>query len=117
MSDSKIPWVPEIMYEEDETGFSSHIPFIQVPQEEEMPRLLFLFESRETGEFEPGAEGEELPVTELDLHQYANLSYLKEKMTLAEYDYLRICLGLEPLETAVEKGRDITENIRTKFEK
>ena len=62
-------WVPEIFYEElDESGLTSHIPFIAVPPEEEMPRMLFIFESRETGEFEPGQDGEDLPVTQLDLH-------------------------------------------------
>ena len=39
------PWVPEIMYEEGDGGLSSHIPFIQVPSEEDMPRMLFIFES------------------------------------------------------------------------
>ena len=44
-----------------------------------MPNLLYIFEARETGEFEPGPEGEDLPVTEMDLHQYADLAVLKEK--------------------------------------
>ena len=50
-------WIPEICYEEDGEGISSHIPFIQVPPEQEMPRFLFIFESQETGEFEPGEDG------------------------------------------------------------
>ncbi len=78
MSDSR--WIPEIMYEESEDGLTSKIPFIQVPETEEMPGILFVFESRETGEFEPGPDGEEMPVTELDLHQYANMATLKEKL-------------------------------------
>tara|TARA_Y100000590_G_C15692421_1_gene1003904 strand:+ start:651 stop:1031 length:381 start_codon:yes stop_codon:yes gene_type:complete len=119
MSDTKdqnTPWVPEIMYEEDETGLSSHIPFVQVPENEEMPRLLFVFESRNTGEFEPGPNGEELPVTELDLYQYANMNYLKTRMTPIEYDNLRFALGLEPLGNAVAKGKKITSNVRDKFD-
>ena len=79
-------WVPEIMYEEASEGLSSHIPFIQVPTEEDMPRMLFIFESRETGEFEPGPNGEDLPVTELDLHQYADMAILKDNLTPPEYD-------------------------------
>ena len=79
MSEEKSNWIPEILYEEaEEGGLSSHIPFIQVPESEEMPKMLFVFESRETGEFEPGPNGEELPVTELDLYQYANMNYLKQ---------------------------------------
>jgi len=109
-------WIPEIMYEESSDGLSSHIPFIQVPQAEDMPRLLFVFESRETGDFEPGTNGEELPVTELDLHQYADMLILKEGLTLEEYDKVRLALGLEPLQTASTKGREVTKNIRQKLE-
>ena len=57
-------WIPEICYEEVEDGLTSHIPFIQVPDGEEMPGMLFVFESRDTGEVEPGPEGEEMPAGE-----------------------------------------------------
>jgi hypothetical protein len=105
-------WVPEILYEETEEGLSSHIPLINVPVEEEMPKMLFIFESRETGDFEPGPDGEELPVTQLDLHQYADMSVLKKKLTWVEYDNVRFALGLEPLKTAAMKGAKITSNVR-----
>ena len=110
MSDSK--WIPEIMYEETEEGLTSKIPFIQVPTGEEMPHLLFVFESRDTGETEPGPSGEDLPVTELDLHQYASMSILKERLNWVEYDNVRFALGLEPMATAAVKGQQITSNIR-----
>ena len=93
-------WVPEIMYEQSDDGLSSKIPFIQVPKEEDMPQLLFVFESRDTGEVEPGLEGEEVPVVELDLHQYANMATLKKNLSFAEYDNVRYALGLESFETA-----------------
>ena len=106
-------WIPEILYEDAEDGgVSSHIPFIQVPEKEEMPKMLFVFESRATGEFEPGSDGEELPVTELDLYQYANMNYLKTQMSWVEYDNLRFSLGLEPLKTAAIKGSQISSNVR-----
>ena len=105
-------WIPEICYEEADDGLTSKIPFIQVPEEEEMPKILFVFESRETGETEPGLEGEEVPVTEIDLHQYANMNILKEKLNWAEYDNVRFVLGLEPMKTAAMKGQRITSNIR-----
>ena len=73
-------WIPEIMYEESDEGTSSHIPFIMVPKEEQMPKLIYIFESRETDNFEPGLDGEEVPVFEWDLHQYADLFILKEKL-------------------------------------
>ena len=105
-------WVPEVLYEESEGGLTSNIPFIQVPVDQEMPSLLYIFESRETGEFEPGPDGEDLPVSEMDLHQYADMAVLKERMTVVEYDNVRFALGLEPIVTAAIKGRKITDNIR-----
>ena len=105
-------WFPEIMYEEAEDGLSSKIPFIMVPKEQEMPRILFVFESRETGEFEPGPNGEKLPILEMDLHQYADMVYLKKGLSPELYDEVRICLGLEPLNEASAKGKQITDNIR-----
>ena len=106
------PWVPEFCYEEDEEGATSSLPFIPVPENEKMPEIIYVFESRPTGEFEPGPEGEDLPVTEMELHQYADMAILKEKLTFIEYDNIRFALGLEPLVNAAQKGRTITDNIR-----
>ena len=105
-------WVPEIMYEEQEGGVSSQIPFIMVPEDEEMPRMLFVFESRETGTFEPGIEGEEVPVVEWDLHQYADMEVLRDRLSPVEYDNVRFALDLEPLKIAAKKGAKISENVR-----
>jgi len=105
-------WIPEIMYEEGEDGVSSVIPFIMVPTEENMPSLLYIFESRNTEEFEPGLDGEEVPIVEWDLHQYADMLSLKENLDKETYDKVRISLGLEALEAASEKGKKITDNIR-----
>ena len=116
MSQSLSHWIPEIVYEDSPDGLTSHIPFVQVPADEEMPKIFFIFESRETGESEPGLEGEEVPVVELDLHQYADMQSLKNGLTLDEYDKVRSVLGLEPLVTAVKKGEKITQNIREKIE-
>jgi len=117
MSKNKLSkWIPEICYEEEADGLSSHIPFIQVPKEEEMPSVLYVFESRETGEHEPGLEGNPVPVVELDLHQYADLYTLKNKLSATVYDEVRCALGLEPLKDAVAKGQKITSNIREKLE-
>lgn len=107
-------WVPEIFYESESDG-GGQIPFIQVPQEEEMPKFIFIFESRETGEFEPGPKGEDLPVTEMTLHQYADMEHLKVGLTEAEYDKVRSVLGLQPMREAVEAGKKITDSIRDKI--
>ena len=80
MAEEKNNWIPEIMYEESSGEGSSNLPFIQVPQGEEMPKLLFMFESRQTDESETDSDGKELPVYEWDLHQYANMAVLKERL-------------------------------------
>jgi len=107
-------WIPEICYEDgDPTGsLTSALPFIPVPNSEIMPTFLFIFESKETGEFEPGPEGEELPVTEMELHQYADMNFLKTKLDLNTFNKIRLVLGLDPLEDAVEKGKKISDRIR-----
>jgi hypothetical protein len=109
-------WVPEIMYEENEDGTSSSIPFVMVPADQIMPKLLYVFESRDTGEFEPGLEGDEVPVVQWDLHQYADMSILKEGLDPITYDLVRSALDLEALQDASEKGRAISQQIRNKVE-
>ena len=111
MSDKR-KWVPEIMYEEyDEDSISGGLPFIQVPKEKEMPDILFMFGSTETGEFEPDIEGEPQPIMEMELYQFACMQYLKEGLDEDTYDKVRICLGLEPLSIAREKGKKQSEKI------
>jgi len=105
-------WIPEIMYEDDAEGMTGHLPFIPVPNGETMPRFLLIWESRDTGELEPNSEGEPVPIYEMDLHQYASMNTLKEKLTAAEYDKVRAALGLEPLKIASKKGSEITENVK-----
>lgn len=105
-------WIPEIMYEESDDGMSSNIPFIMVPEKEVMPKMIFIFESRETGEYEPNEQGDPVPILEMDLHQYADMLQLKEGLDEETYDKVRKCLGLEPLRQAASKGKKITENIR-----
>ena len=112
MSSTNKQWVPEIYYEETEEGVTSHIPFIAVPPDETMPKVLFMFESRETGEEEVGPDGAPLPIFDLDLHQYGNMNTLRDNLPSGLYDQVRQSLGLEPLSEAMQKGEKITENIR-----
>ena len=111
MSDKR-KWVPEIMYEEyEEDSISGGLPFIQVPNDKEMPDILFMFGSTETGEFEPDLEGEPQPIMEMELFQYANMHYLKEELDADTYDKVRVILGLEPLSVAREKGMKQSQKI------
>jgi hypothetical protein len=105
-------WIPEIVYEEG----SSHIPYIHVPDGEDDPGILFIFLSRQTGEYEPGEDGEEVPIVEMNLHQYADMSTLKAKLPGELYDQVRSALGLLPLKEAVERGKAITSHVRDEVE-
>tara|TARA_A100000164_G_C21736427_1_gene690137 strand:- start:320 stop:694 length:375 start_codon:yes stop_codon:yes gene_type:complete len=105
-------WIPEIMYEEAEDGITSRIPFIQVPIGEKMPNTLFVFESKDTGEFEPGPNGEELAVTELDLHQYADMITLRKRLPPHVYNQVRLSLGLQPLEeSSAQRSEDVKDQV------
>ena len=115
MSDDTRKWVPEIMYEEyEEESLSAGLPFIQIPENKEMPDILFMFSSQPTGEFEPDAEGEPQPIMEMELYQFANMQYLKEDLDADTYDKVRACLGLQPLQEAVENGMKTSEKILNK---
>ena len=104
------------MYEEGDDGLSSNIPFIMVPLNEEMPKVVFIFESRETGEYEPNEDGDPVPIMEMDLHQYADMAILKEGLDSSTYDVVRKVLGLQPLREAVAAGQKITDKVRKNLE-
>ena len=112
---SEANWVPEILYEESEEGSSSNIPFVMVPEGEDMPHLLYIFESRETGDLEPNLSGDPVPVVEWDLHQYADMLKLKTGLSEEDFDKVRACLGLEKLVDASRSGSRITERVRENF--
>lgn len=105
-------WIPEFCYEEEADGVTSSIPFVSVPPDETMPSVVYVFESRQTGEFEPGLNGDEVPIVEMTLHQYADMHVLKERLTTEVFDIVRNALGLEPLRDATQKGKAITDRVR-----
>ena len=109
-------WLPEIVYEEIEDGVSSKIPFIHVPDDTPDPALLFIFLSRKTGEVEPGPEGEEVPVVDMELHQYVDMQRLQAQLSAEDFDKVRAAVGLEPRADAAAKGKQITSNVRSRVE-
>ena len=111
-SDNITHWVPEICYEESEEGMTSQIPFIEVPRGQKMPSVLFIFETRHTGEFEPGLDGDEVPVYDMDLHQYGDMNVLRDNLPTNIYDQCRRALGLAPLQEATAAGEKITQKVR-----
>tara|TARA_Y100000287_G_C14077424_1_gene283868 strand:+ start:222 stop:566 length:345 start_codon:yes stop_codon:yes gene_type:complete len=111
MSDNR-KWVPEIVYEDyEEHNLSGGLPFIQVPPDKEMPDIIFILGSEETGDFEPDIDGEEQPIVEMSVNQYANMKYLQEGLSTEVYDQVRQCLNLLPLEEARTRGKEKAENL------
>ena len=109
-------WLPEIVYEEIEDGVSSKIPFIHVPDDTPDPVRLYIFLSRKTGEVEPGPEGEEVPVVDMELHQYVDMQRLQTQLSAEDFDKVRAAVGLEPRADAAAKGKQITSNVRNRVE-
>lgn len=117
MSQKKSTWTPEITYEDTDEGQLGNLPLIHVPQDEEMPRFLMMWEARETGEIEPGPTGEDVPVVEWELRQYARMDALQGKLSAEDYDKVRAALGLKPMKEAVPLGRQITQSVREAVQK
>jgi hypothetical protein len=113
MSNKNKHWVPEIVYENDDGEAQlGNLPLIHVPNGEKMPTFLLIWEATETGEFEPGPDGEELPIVQWELRQYAHMDVLKSKLSHEDYDKVRVALGLQPLNEATKNGQQITAKIR-----
>ncbi len=102
----KKDFIPEIMYQEGMT-----LPFIEIPENQEMPDKLYIWEFKRTGEFEPGPSGEDVPICDTDIHIYFNYKKAKEILSPELLDQIRISFGLEPLNSAIEKGKQITDRV------
>lgn len=107
-------WVPEIVYADSDDGENQlgSLPMVHCPTDQEMPKFLLIWEVRSTGTFEPGLSGEEVPVVDQELKQYARMDVLKEKLTPPEFDRIRLALGLKPLAEAAKAGQVITQKVR-----
>tara|TARA_R110001592_G_scaffold361584_3_gene672625 strand:+ start:6510 stop:6872 length:363 start_codon:yes stop_codon:yes gene_type:complete len=112
MNNEKRRWVPEIVYEEyEESNLTSGLPFITIPDEKEMPAVLFFLGTTNTGEHEPGSDGEPQPIVEVEVYQFACMKYLEESLSADDYDKVRIALELEPKLEARKKGSKISETM------
>lgn len=108
----KSTWVPEVTYEDSDDGQLGNLPLIHVPSGEEMPKFLLIWEATDTGEIEPGPDGEDVPVVQWDLRQYAQMEILKSKLSPDDYDKVRLALGLQPMKEATKQGQAITQRVR-----
>ena len=100
-------WIGDLLYEE-----GSKIPFIQVPPDKDMPDMLHVYEYKQTGEFSPGPEGEEVPHMDVFIHQYIDQEALQAVLDEETVNRVRIYCGLKPLQEAKEKGQEITDKVQ-----
>ena len=108
--------IPVILYESEEQA----IPYVEVPNQEDMPPTLFIQEYKHTGDFEPDANGDEQPIVDMIMHMFIDMDFLSKKLNPELYDLVRVSVGLQPVEKAREEGQKIFdkvyENINTNME-
>lgn len=95
-------WLPEIYYEENKEGLTNGLPFVKVPSDKEMPSAIFLCELKEIEEEEQN---------EMFVHMFCNMTTLKHNLDKETYDRVRACMGLEPVDVAAKKGKEITDRV------
>ena len=103
MSETK--WTPEIYYQENKDGLTNGLPFINVPENFDMPGMLFIYEARDITE-----EDNELE-KEIILRSYANMEILKSNLDIRTFNKVRLALGLKKLAEAKKKGSKITKKV------
>jgi len=114
---NKKPKLPIILYEEPKPNQPANpIPYIEVGLDEEMPKVLFISEYKETGEFEPSADGTSA-IVDMLIHKYVDLDFLKEKLDTKTNDKIRVALGMKPLKEAQKNGQQILNNVINNAEK
>ena len=100
------------MYEESRGGEKTNvIPYIEIGKEEEMPKVLFISEYKETGEFEADAEHGSAPIVDMLIHKYVDLDFLKLKVDAKTFDKIRVSLGMVPLKQAQKDGQKILDKV------
>lgn len=110
--------VPEICYDEPLPGQSANqFPFILVKNGNDMPPVLFIEERRETGETEPGPNGESIEIVDSLMHKFVDMEVLKEKLPPHLNNMVRTALGMKPLEEASVSGQALLDKVMAAVEK
>lgn len=109
---------PEILYEVSAFNETvSKIPYIEVEKNAKMPPCLFIFEYKQTDEFELDQKGNKQMVYDQIPHQFVDLESLKDKLPPHLNDLVRVALGMKPLKEAQGSGQDILDKAKANAEK
>jgi hypothetical protein len=105
--------LPILYYEEAKPGEPVNpIPYIEIGLTEEMPRVLFIQEYKETEEKEVDTiNGGTNTVVDMIMHQFVDVYYLQKALTPSQYDKVRVALGMLPLKEAKKRGKSILSNV------
>lgn len=96
--------IPIILYEENAEGKSNLIPYIEVGLDEEMPKVLFISEYKQTGEFDVSMEHGSSEIVDMLIHKFVDMEYLMKILDEDTNDKLRVALGMKPLKEAQAAG-------------
>lgn len=126
MSNFKVDYIPEILYEApSHKGASVNpIPYIEVPLGKKMPAALYIFEYQQTSETEPDEKGREVPVWDQIPHVFVDMQVLSEVISKRVpgqqgrdlYDEIRVGLGMKDKATATKQGAEILAKIQSTVE-
>ena len=109
--------IPTILYEEPRPVEPPNpIPYIDVPKDGKMPPVLFIFEYKQTGEFEPGPNGNPIEIIDQLPHKFLDMEFLKEKLPPHLNDMVRTLVGMKPLKEAQKEGQVILDKVHQNVE-
>ena len=94
---------PEIFYEESAEGFTNGMPFMRIESEETVPSALFMGAAKNIENKNTEVDEEEM--CEITMQMYVNSEVLKNVLDKETYDKVRISIGLDPLDVAIEKSK------------
>lgn len=93
---------PEIFYEESAEGFTNGMPFMRIENEDTVPSALFMGAAKNIEN--KNTEVDEEQICEITMQMYVNSEVLKSVLDKDTYDRVRVSIGLDPLDVAIEKS-------------
>ncbi len=94
---------PEIFYEESHEGLTNGMPFMRIENSQTIPNALFVGAAKNIEN--KNTEVDEKEMCEITLQMYVNSEVLKNILDKETYDKVRISIGLDPLDVAIEKSK------------
>lgn len=93
---------PEIFYEETHEGLTNGMPFMRIEKDQTIPNALFMGAAKNIENKHTEVDEEEM--CEITMQMYVNSEVLKNVLDQEAYDKVRISIGLDPLDVAIEKS-------------